>query len=135
MQNYNSHSAKGGMAKLKFKSNLQERCFNFSLLIIALADVPSNKGSMRVINNQVLRSATSIGANLIEARASSSRREFKKFYEIALKSANETKYWLGLLRDATTADKTKIANLLSEVGELSNMLGSSLLTLKHKRQL
>jgi four helix bundle protein len=45
----------------------------------------------------------------VEAKSSSSRKDFIKFYEIALKSANETKYWLALLRDATEADKSKSA--------------------------
>jgi four helix bundle protein len=98
MQNYN----------LKFKSDLKERCYRFSLAIIALADTLPNKRSVWIIIDQLMRSAMSIGANLIEARASSSRLEFKKFYEIALKSANETKYWLGLLRDAKMADREKL---------------------------
>ena len=76
--------------------------------IISLTDALSNKRSVWVIADQLIRSATSIGANLTESKASSSRREFKKFYEIALKSANETKYWLGLLRDSGLADKEKI---------------------------
>ena len=47
--------------------------------------------------SQLLRSATSIGANLVEARAAHSKKDFIKFYEIALKSSNETKYWLCLI--------------------------------------
>ena len=82
MQNYSS----------KFKSDLKERCYQFSLQIIALTDSLPNKRSAWIITDQLIRSATSIGANLIEARASSSRLEFKKFYEISLKSANESKY-------------------------------------------
>jgi four helix bundle protein len=69
----------------------------------------------------------------VEAKSSSSRKDFIKFYEIALKSANETKYWLALLRDATEADKVKVQNLLNEVGEISKMLGASVLTLKNKK--
>ena len=87
-----------------------------------------------MISDQLLRSATSIGANIVEAKASSSKRDFIKFYEIALKSANETEYWLGLLRDATQADKNKTNQLLVEVEEISKMLGSSLLTLKNKKK-
>jgi len=87
-----------------------------------------------VISDQLLRSATSIGANIVEAKASSSKRDFIKFYEIALKSANETEYWLGLLKDATQADKNKTNQLLVEVEEISKMLGSSLLTLKNKKK-
>ena len=86
-----------------------------------------------MISDQLLRSATSIGANTVEAKSSSSRKDFIRFYEITLKSANETKYWLGLLRDATDTDKVEVGKLLGEVGELSNMLGASVLTLKNKR--
>ena len=87
-----------------------------------------------MISDQLLRSATSIGANIVEAKSSSSKRDFIKFFEIALKSANETKYWLGLLRDATEADKDKVNYLLREVEEISKMLGSSLLTMKDKKE-
>ena len=58
-----------------------------------------------IISDQLLRSATSIGANIIEAKAASSKKDFIRFYEISLKSANETKYWLCLLRDGTRIDK------------------------------
>ena len=74
----------------------------------------------------------SIGANLVEASASSSRLEFKKFHEIALKSANETKYWLGLLRDSGKAEKEKTNKLLTEVTELSNMIAAGVIKLKGK---
>ncbi|MDD5110576.1 MAG: four helix bundle protein [Patescibacteria group bacterium] len=91
--------------KAKPKSDLRERCYRFSLCSIALVDTLPNRRSAWVISDQLIRAATSIGANLVEARASSSRLEFKKFYEISLKSANETKYWLGLLGDAGLADR------------------------------
>ncbi|MDI6882911.1 MAG: four helix bundle protein [Patescibacteria group bacterium] len=71
---------------------------------------------------------------IVEAKSASSKRDFIRFYEIALKSANEIKYWLGLLRDATEIDKTKIENLLKEVNEISNILASSLLTMKGKNR-
>lgn len=86
-----------------------------------------------MISDQLLRSAASIGANIVEAKSSSSKRDFIRFYEIALKSANETKYWLGLLKDATSFNKDKVNLLLTEVDEISKMLGSSLLTLKNKK--
>jgi four helix bundle protein len=61
-----------------------------------------------------------------------SRLEFKKFYEIALKSANETKYWLELLRDAKIADVNVINGLLNEATEIANMLGAGVIKLKEK---
>jgi len=99
------------------------------------ATLPSEKVYWIIID-QLLRSATSIGANIIEAKSTSSRRDFIKFYEIALKSANETKYWLCLLRDGTPEGqkkKNEIEKHLQEVEEISKMLGSSLLTLKGKK--
>ena len=122
MQNLNS----------KFKIDLKERCFKFSLDIIAIVDTLPNKRSAWVIADQLIRSATSIGANLVEARASSSRLEFKKFYEIALKSANETKYWLNLLKETKLANSVRITELLAEVTEISNMLGAGVIKLKNK---
>lgn len=85
------------------------------------------------ISDQLMRSATSVGANIIEGKSASSRKDFIKFYEIALKSANETKYWLGLLRDATDADKPAARALLLEAEEISRMLGASIITLKNKK--
>lgn len=123
MQNYNS----------KFKSDLRVRCYKFSLEIINLVDKLPQKRSAWVISDQLIRSSTSIGANLVEASASSSRLEFKKFYEISLKSANETKYWLGLLRDANLIEKPLIDENLAEVNEISNMLASGVLRLKGKK--
>ena len=115
------------------KNDIKFRCYKFSLSIIKLTDDLPKKKSAWVIADQLIRSSTSIGANLIEARASSSRLEFKKFYEIALKSANETKYWLGLLRDSGLADKKKINTLLNEVNEIANMLASGVLKLKSRK--
>jgi len=118
----------------KLKANLKYRCYYFSIRIIKFLETLPNKKVYWVISDQLLRAATSIGANIVEAKASSSKRDFIKFYEIALKSANETKYWLGLLRDAAQTDKDKTNQLLMEVEEISKMLGSSLLTLKNKKK-
>lgn len=115
------------------KTDVKIRCYYFSIRIIKFLEKLPEKRVYWVIADQLLRSATSIGANIIEAKSSSSKRDFIKFYEIALKSANESKYWLGLLRDATEAEKDKTNELLSELNEISNMLGASLLTLKNKK--
>jgi len=124
MQNCNS----------KFKSDIKLRCYKLSLNIIKLSDTLPNKRSSWIIQDQLIRSITSIGANLVEAKASSSRLEFKKFQEIALKSANESKYWLGLLRDSgLTKDKELVNEFLSEVNELANMIASGVLKLKNKK--
>lgn len=117
----------------KWKIDINNRAYNFGLNIIKLTDKLPNKRSAWVITDQVIRSSTSIGANLFEARASSSRLEYKKYYEISLKSSNETKYWLNLLKDSLLIDPTPVNDLISEVTELSNMLASGVLKLKGKK--
>jgi len=124
-QNYNS----------KVKGELRERTYNYSIKTIKFLEALPEKRINWAISNQLLRSATSIGANIIEAKSSSSRRDFIRFYEIALKSANETKYWLGLLRDALNVDGVEIRSLFQETEEISKMIATSLLTLKNKNKL
>lgn len=117
------------------KTNTRYRAYQFSLSIINLVkDFPRTKIFM-IFTDQLLRSATSIGANLIEAKSSSSKRDFIRFYEIALKSCNETIYWLCLLRDGKLVEEKKLKPLIDEVVEVSKMVGSSLLTLKGKRKI
>jgi len=72
----------------------------------------------------LLRSATSIGANIVEGSAGSSRKDWLKFLIIALKSANETKYWLCLIRDTMDCDKNKVLEILPEADELSKIIAS-----------
>jgi len=117
----------------KVKTELRERCYNFSIKTIKFIEALPEKRINWILSNQLLRSATSIGANIIEAKSASSKKDFINFYEIALKSANETTYWLGLLRDALNIDGTEINYLVKETEELSKIIAASLLTMKNKR--
>ena len=119
--------------KSKIKSELKGRAYKFSVNVIEFLDTLPKDVSTGVITKQVLRSATSIGANIVEAQASSSRRDFTNFFTYSLKSANETVYWLGLLRDAKKIQDPQLTYLLKETQELANILGVSILTLKGKR--
>jgi len=77
--------------------------------------------------DQLIRSGTSVGANIEEGRAGSSKRDFRKFYIIALKSANETKYWLRLLKETgiiKPADILKVESMINEIEELSKIVAS-----------
>lgn len=117
------------------KSNdVKIRAYQFSIQIIQFVNKLPNKRGFWSVGDQLLRSATSIGANMIEAKSSSSKREFIRYYEISLKSANETKYWLSLLKDSYIDLKPECERLLKEAEEISNMLGSSILTLKGKKK-
>ncbi|MDI6733639.1 MAG: four helix bundle protein [Planctomycetota bacterium] len=115
------------------KSDLKKRAYHYALdLIRFLRDCPNDIISQE-LKRQLLRSGTSIGANIIEAQASSSKKDFTNFFSYSLKSANESKFWLCLIRDATDVPKDKVDKLLQETIELSNILGASILTLKGKR--
>ena len=119
----------------KLKTDLKKRVYLYALDIIAFLDTLDRGNTTQVLSKQVLRSATSIGANIIEAQAGSTKKDFTNFFSYALKSANESKFWLGLLRDSGRASPEKINPLLQETIELSNILGSSILTLKGKKKL
>jgi len=91
--------AKFKNARQGAKTDIKERSYLFALRIIKLIDsLPSDHAS-KIIADQLMRSATSIGANIVEAQAASSRRDFSNFPNYALKSANETKFWLGLYKN------------------------------------
>ncbi len=116
------------------KNNLKVRAYFFAVNIIHFIDkFPKNDRTLDVIAKQLLRSATSIGANIIEAQAGSSRKDFTNFFSHALKSANETKFWLSLTRDTKKVSVELVSPVLKESAELANMLGSSIITLKGKR--
>ena len=113
------------------KDKLKEKSFKFSLRVIKFINQLPNKKQYWTIGDQLLRSGTSIGANIIEAKASSSKRDFIRFFQISLKSANETEYWLLLLKESKLASNNSIDSLLDDL--LNKMLEASLLTMKGKR--
>jgi four helix bundle protein len=117
----------------KLKTDLKHRAYRYSINVIEFIDTLSKDTSTEIIAKQLLRSATSVGANIVEAKGSSSKRDFTSFFSYALKSANERLYWLGLLRDAKRINNAQIEYLLSETEELANILGSSVLTLKGRK--
>ena len=118
---------------LNLRTDVRYRAYQFSLVVIKLVATFPEKRVFWIIGDQLLRAATSIGANLIEAKASSSKRDFIKFYQIALKSANETIYWLGLLKDAQLIESSRLELIIREVEEISRMIAASLLTMKGKK--
>lgn len=119
----------------KFKIDLKTRVYTYALDIIKFIDGLDRRDlTTQIISRQLLRSATSVGANIIEAQAGSTKKDFTNFFNYSLKSANESKFWLGLLRDSGKAPLDKISRLLQETVELSKILGSSILTLKGKRK-
>ena len=124
-------------AKRKTKAQnlkLKDRTYQYYIKMIEFLDNLPKDNSAQIISKQLLRSATSIGANIVEAQASSSKKDFTKYFNYSLKSANESVYWLNLLKDAKKINNSQIEYLLNETKELAKILGSSILTLKGKNK-
>lgn len=120
--------------KEKFKKEFKARIHRFVLRLVRyLESLPKDSLSQRMAD-QVIRSGTSVGANYIEAQGSSSRKDFINFFHHALKSANETTFWLEILKDLDKGDVEEVRELLFELEEITKILAASLLTLKGRRQ-
>src|SRR4030042_2003222 len=115
---------------LKFREMIGKRVYHFALNVITFVDQLPKGQVSNVCGGQLLRSATSIGANVVESQGAASRKDYTNFFSHALKSANETKFWLGLLRDSGKADKASADELRKETAELAKILATSILSLK-----
>ncbi len=110
------------------------RCYELSKNVVLFINGTKFHWAHHALVDQLLRSATSIGANVIEAKSGNSRKNLLSYFSIALRSANETKYWLCLIRDTLDVDKEKVAKLLQEANEISKILARSIMTLKQPEQ-
>ncbi len=119
--------------KAKFKDEFKRRVYRFALDVIGFVDRLPVEETSQIITDQLLRSTTSIGANVVEAQAASSRKDYTNFFTHALKSANECKFWLGPLTDCGRGDKEAVNRLLREATEIANILATSILTLRGRR--
>ena len=109
---------------------LDERTYRFALQIVKLVATLPRTPAGDVLGRQVLRSGTSVGANVEEAFGASTRREFSYKLTIALKEAKETHYWLRLIKDACLVPADRIAPLVQEALEIKLIIGKSIVTSK-----
>lgn len=112
---------------------LKEKSHRFSLTIVKTVIQLQEEKKEFVLSKQVLRSATSVGANIEEANQAESKADFIHKLSIANKEANETHYWLRLLKDANLLGATKSEELISACLELIKILTASLKTTKSKK--
>ena len=113
------------MAQVKQSNpqNIQLRTFHFACRIIRLHQyLHTCGGTQRDLSRQVLRSGTSIGANLEEADAGQSRADFISKCGIALKEARETHFWLRLLSETELVPTKRLAPLIDEASEIVAIL-------------
>ena len=105
------------------KRDLCERTFQLALRIVNLCqELSKNPGVARMMANQLLRSGTSVGANVEEGQAAQSEADFVSKYSISCKEARETHYWLRLLAESKIVSPGKLDDLMAECNELIAIL-------------
>jgi four helix bundle protein len=111
--------------------DIVERTFRFALAIVRLCKVCEHRNATaRTLARQLLRSATSVGANVEEAQSGQSRAVFISKYAIALKEVRETRYWLRLLIESGDCPDTSGTALCQEVEELQRILAAIIVKAK-----
>jgi len=113
--------------------DIKERTFAFAVDIVRLClRLEKLSGTFRTLSKQLLRSGTSIGANVEEAQAGQSRADFISKYAISLKEARETIYWLRLIQAVGSVKDVAIEELIQEADEISRIIGSIIVSSKKK---
>ena len=108
---------------MAIKYDLEERTLKFARTVNAfIKDLPKNTVNYEN-TKQLIRSASSVGANYIEANESLSKKDFIMRAKIAKKEAKETRYWLNLIESSNEQERLKQA-LIAEVNELMKILGA-----------
>jgi len=109
---------------------LKTKSYAFALRTIKLYKHLSVEWKEYVLSKQILRSGTSIGANITEGNRAQSKMDFVHKLAIALKEADETEYWLNLLRDSDYLTASQAESLLADCAELQRLLIASIKTAK-----
>jgi four helix bundle protein len=116
---------------MKTGNVMQEKAFLFALRVIKLNKFLGVRHEYEIAS-QVLRSGTSIGANIEEAIGGLTKREFLQKLTIAYKEARETTYWLKLLKESGMLETHLANSLIRDCDELTKLLGSAQKTMKSK---
>lgn len=111
-------------------SVLREKSKDFAKQIVILCRNIKKTYRESVLTNQLLRSATSIGANVHEAQYAQGKKDFISKFEIALKECHETEYWLELMFETGYINESEYKPLQNDCGAIRRMLISTITTLK-----
>ena len=111
-------------------SELRTKSKEFGLRVIAMCDRVDTRNGRGVLVDQLVRSATSIGANIHEANYAASKADFVNKLHIALKECEETEYWIEMLAGAKAIEEEVANGLLQESGIIRRMLVKSITTAK-----
>jgi len=115
------------------QNELSERLLNFAAEIIKLGINLNKNATGRYISGQLIRSATSAGANYEETCGAESKADFIHKIQIVLKELREACYWLKLIKKSKLVPESNLAALAQEAKELTNIIAKSVLTAKQNR--
>ncbi|MBO5356180.1 MAG: four helix bundle protein [Clostridia bacterium] len=115
-------------------SIIREKTKSIAVKILKLCDKIDTKKGKSVLINQIVKSSTSIGANVNEANYASSRADFINKLHIALKECYETEYWLEILSEINCVEKNKIDDIMQDCGVVRKMLVKSINTAKENEK-
>ena len=115
------------------ESELRIRAKALVLHIISVCDQVDTHKGRGVLVNQIVRSATSVGANIHEANYAASKADFINKFHIALKECVETEYWIEILQGCNAIAEETAKTLLQECGVVHRMLAKSINTAKENR--
>jgi four helix bundle protein len=116
----------------KNESIIAMKAYAFALEVIIIYKYLVNEKKEFVLAKQLLRSGTSIGANVNEALSGQSKRDFVHKLSISLKEARETAYWLNLLKDSNYINQDNFNKLNDHCSEITKILSSIIITTKEK---
>lgn len=117
----------------EWKENFSKRLVRFTVSVLQLARKNENDKLLAPIFNQVIRSASSVGANITEANGSMSKAGFSHYFRIALQSANETRYWFNVLSEVGIKEKSELTTIENELIELIKIVTASLKTMNIRK--
>lgn len=118
---------------MKEENIVVDKSYAFAVRIVNFYKYMVSETKEYVLSKQLLRSGTSIGANIEEAIGGHSRKDFHAKLSIAYKEARETRYWLRLLCDTGYLDKKITDSLLTDCEELLKLTGSIIKSLKQEK--
>ncbi len=115
---------------MEYKRDIKECTLEFAISMIKYSEeLENNKVDYDVIS-QIRRSGTCVGANVREAKASSSRKELARYYDIALRSANETGFWMEVISRGYNFNSASGENIKIELQQIEKVLGKIIVNLK-----
>ena len=115
------------------KSVLRDKSYAFAIRVVKLSQLLQSEKREFVLSKQILRSRTAVGALIREAEFGQSKADFANKMSIALKEANETEYWLNILKDTNYMDEKLFVSMQFDCKELIAMLVASIKTVKSEK--